>query len=148
MSNEHLHKARKARNDEFFTRLVDIEKELSHYQDQLEGLWVYSSCSDYRWSNFVKYFKDNFKKLNLKRYTSTCYDIGDGAWRYDYDGETETITQLKENGDFRSPECTAIKDACDIVIENPPFSLWRDFIYWLNDGTFHKNDKGEYVRDK
>lgn len=87
MSNEHLHKARKVRNDEFYSRYEDIEKELSHYQDQLEGLWVYSPCSDYRWSNFTKYFKDNFKKLNLKHYTSTCYDIGDGAWRYDYDGE-------------------------------------------------------------
>lgn len=144
---EHLHKAKRVKNDEFYSRYEDIEKELSHYQDQLEGLWVYSPCSDYRWSNFTKYFVDNFHSLGLSHYTCTNYNIGDGAYRFDYDGENETITQLEENGDFRSPECTAIKDACDIVIENPPFSLWRHFVYWLNGGTFHKNNKGEYVRD-
>ena len=146
--NEHLHKAKKAKNDEFYSRYADIEKEVSHYRDQLEGKWVYSPCSDYRWSNFTKYFKDNFHHYGLKHYTSTCYDIGDGAWRYDYDGETETITQLEENGDFRSEECTKIKDECDIVIENPPFSLFRDFIYWLDGGTFINNNKGEYERNK
>lgn len=147
MSNAHLHKAKKAKSDEFYTRISDIEKELSHYQDQLQGKWVYSPCSDYRWSKFVEYFTDHFQDLKLKHYTSTCYDIGDGAWRYDYDGENTTITQLEENGDFRSPECTAIKDACDIVIENPPFSLWRDFIFWLDGGTFSKNKDGKVVRD-
>lgn len=146
--NAHLHQAKKKKNDEFYTRYADIEKEVSHYRDQLEGKWVYSPCSDYRWSNFTKYFKDNFHHYGLKHYTSTCYDIGDGAWRYDYDGETETITQLEENGDFRSEECTKIKDECDIVIENPPFSLFRDFIYWLDGGTFIKNNKGEYERNK
>ena len=130
--NEHLHKAKKAKNDEFYTRYVDIEKELSHYKDQLQGKWIYSPCDDYRWSNFPKYFKDNFKDLNLKHYTSTCYDIGEGAWRYDYDGETETITQLEGNGDFQSEECTQIMKDCDIVITNPPFSLFRQFIKWLN----------------
>lgn len=130
--NEHLHKAKKAKNDEFYTRYVDIEKELSHYKDQLEGKWVYSPCDDYRWSNFPKYFKDHFQDLNLKHYTSTCYDIGEGAWRYDYDGETETITPLQGNGDFQSEECTQIMKDCDIVITNPPFSRYRDVIKWLN----------------
>ena len=147
MANEHLHQAKKKKNDEFYTRYVDIEKELSHYQDQLQGKWVYSPCDDYRWSNFPKYFVDNFKELGLRHYTCTNYDLGDGAFRFDYDGENTTITPLQGNGDFRSPECTAIKDACDIVITNPPFSLWRDFIYWLDDGTF-TNNNGKYTRDK
>ena len=147
MSNAHLHKAKKAKSDEFYTRYADIEKEISNYRDQLEGKWVYSPCSDYRWSNFTKYFVDNFHHYGLSHYTCTNYDLGDGAFRFDYDGENTTITPLEGNGDFRSTECTKIKDECDIVIENPPFSLWRHFIYWLNDGTFHKNNKGEYVRD-
>jgi len=130
--NEHLHKAKKNKNDEFYTRYADIEKEVSHYRDQLEGKWVYSPCDDYRWSNFPKYFKDNFHHYGLKHYTATCYDIGDGAWRYDYDGETETITPLQGNGDFQSEECTKIMKDCDIVITNPPFSLFRAFIKWLN----------------
>ena len=133
MSNtEHLHKAKKAKNDEFYTQYKDIEKEVSHYQDQLEGKWVYSPCDDYRWSNFPKYFTDHFKDLKLKHYTCTCYDIGDGAYRYDYDGENTTITQLEGNGDFQSEECTQIMKDCDIVITNPPFSLFRQFIKWLN----------------
>lgn len=132
MANEHLHKAKKQKNDEFYTRYADIEKEVSHYRDQLEGKWVYSPCDDYRWSNFPKYFVDNFHSLGLSHYTCTNYDLGDGAWRYDYDGETETITQLQGNGDFQSEECTEIMKQADIVITNPPFSLWRKFIKWLN----------------
>lgn len=146
--NEHLHQAKKKKNDEFYTRYTDIEKEVSHYRDQLEGKWVYSPCDDYRWSNFTKYFVDNFHSLGISHYTCTNYDLGDGAYRYDYDGSATTITKLEGDGAFQSPECTAIKDKCDIVITNPPFSLWRDFIYWLDDGTFTKNDKGEYKRDK
>lgn len=112
--------------------MVDIEKELSHYQDQLKGKWVYSPCDDYRWSNFPKYFVDNFHSLGLSHYTCTNYNLGDGAWRFDYDGENTTITQLEGNGDFQSEECTQIMKDCDIVITNPPFSLFRAFIKWLN----------------
>ena len=130
-SNENLIKAKKAKNDEFYTRYADIEKEISHYRDQLEGKWVYSPCDDYRWSNFPKYFKDNFHHYGLRHYTCTNLDLGDGAFRYDYDGETETITQLEGNGDFRSEECTKIKDDADIIITNPPFSQFRDFIRWM-----------------
>lgn len=130
--NEHLHQAKKKKNDEFYTRYAVIEKELSHYQDQLKGLWVYSPCDDYRWSNFTKYFTDNFHSLGISHYTCTNYDLGDGAYRYDYDGETETITKLEGNGDFQSEECTKIMKDCDIVITNPPFSLIRAFIKWLN----------------
>ena len=131
VNNKNLLDAKKAKNDEFYTRYADIEKEISHYRDQLEGKWVYSPCDDYRWSNFPKYFKDNFHHYGLKHYTCTNFDLGDGAWRYDYDGEKETITPLEGNGDFRSDECTRIKDDCDLVITNPPFSLFKELMEWL-----------------
>lgn len=143
--NAHMHQSKKAKNDEFFTTLKDIEKELAHYHGQLENKWVYSPCDDYRWSKFKEYFITNFNELGLSRYTCTNYDLGDGAFRFDYDGENTTITPLEGNGDFRSEECTKIKDECDIVITNPPFSLFRDFIYWLDGGTFTKNNKRQQV---
>lgn len=132
LSNKNLQNAKKAKNDEFYTRYEDIEKEITHYKDHLKGKWIYSPCDDYRWSNFKVYFKEHFEELGLKHYTCTCYDIGDGAWRYDYDGVNETITKLEGNGDFRSEECTRIKNECDIVVTNPPFSLFREFVKWLD----------------
>lgn len=129
--NANLHKAKKAKNDEFYTRYEDIDKEIQHYRDKLKGLIVYCPCDDYRWSNFVKYFKDNFEYYGLKGLVATNYDIGDGAWKYEYDGKTEHVERLQGNGDFRSEECTKIKNWCDIVITNPPFSLFKEFIPWL-----------------
>ena len=131
-NNSNLHKAKKEKNDEFYTRYEDIEKELSHYGEHLKGKWVYSPCDDYRWSEFKNYFVQNFSTLELGHYTCTNYDLGDGAFRYDYDGENETITPLEGNGDFRSEECTKIKEECDIVVTNPPFSLFREFIEWMD----------------
>lgn len=129
-SNANLHNAKKAKNDEFYTRYEDIEKEIQHYD--LKGLRVYCPCDDYRWSNFVKYFKDNFQALGITLLTATNYDLGEGAFKYVYDGQKESIVPLQGNGDFRSEECTKIKDdECDIVITNPPFSLFREFIKWL-----------------
>lgn len=133
-SNASLHKARKARNDEFYTRYEDIENEVQHYAAELKGQWIYCPCDDYEWSNFVKYFKDNFRRYELKHLTATHIHMdGTPSERYDYDGVNETITMLTGNGDFRSEECTKIKDECDIVITNPPFSLFRQFINWLKD---------------
>ena len=132
--NKNLLDAKKAKNDEFYTRYEDIEKEVIHYKDQLNGRIVYCCCDDYRWSNFVKYFKDHFQEIGLKRLIATNYNIGDGAYRYDYDGEKETIVKLQGNGDFRSDECTKIKDMPGVVvITNPPFSLFREFIDWLRE---------------
>lgn len=132
--NKNLIDARKNKNDEFYTRYEDIEKEVVHYYDKLKGRIVYCPCDDYRWSNFVKYFKDHFKDIGLKRLIATNYDIGDGAYRYDYDGEKETVERLKYNGDFRSEECTKIKDMPGVVvITNPPFSIFREFIDWLRE---------------
>lgn len=134
MKNTNLLKAKKAKNDEFYTRYEDIEKEVVHYKDQLEGRIVYCPCDDYRWSNFTKYFKDHFQEYKLKRLICTNYDIGDGAYRYDFDGVNEVVEELKGNGDFRSEECTSIKDLPGvIVITNPPFSLFRAFIAWLRE---------------
>lgn len=132
--NKNLIEAKKAKNDEFYTRYEDIEKEVVHYKDQLKGRIVYCPCDDYRWSNFTKYFKDHFQEYKLKRLICTNYNIGDGAYRYDYDGETETVKKLQGNGDFRSEECTKIKDMEGVVvITNPPFSLFREFIDWLRE---------------
>ena len=128
--NESLHKAKKAKNDEFYTRYEDIEKEIQHYN--LNGMRVYCPCDDWRWSNFVKYFKDNFEKLGITYLVATNYDIGEGAWKYTYNGVKETADRLEGNGDFRSEECTKIKnEECDIVVTNPPFSLFREFVKWL-----------------
>ena len=132
--NNNLHSAKNAKNDEFYTQYSDIEKEISQYDvSNFKGQVIYCPCDDYRWSNFVKYFKDNFENLGIKKLIATNYDIGDGAWKYEYDGENETITKLEGNGDFMSDECTKIKEECDMVITNPPFSLFRQFIKWLYD---------------
>ena len=134
MRSKNLHIAKKAKNDEFYTRYEDIEDEVQHYADELKGQWIYCPCDDYEWSNFVKYFKDNFNRFQLKRLTATHIHMdGSPSERYDYDGVNETITMLNCNGDFRSEECTKIKDECDIVITNPPFSIFLKFIKWLSD---------------
>ena len=130
--NSNLHSARRAKNDEFYTRIEDIEKEIPNYD--LSGMWVYSPCDDYRWSKFKEYFVSNFTELGIRHYTCTNYDLGDGAFRYDYDGENETITALEGDGDFASPECTAIRDKCDLICTNPPFSKFRKFFSWIQEG--------------
>ena len=133
-NNRNLLKAKQAKNDEFYSRYEDIEKEVIHYWPKLKGRIVYCPFDDYRWSNFVKYFKDHFQEIGLKRLIATNYDIGDGAYRYDYDGEKETVERLKYNGDFRSEECTKIKDMPGVVvISNGPFSLFREIIDWLRE---------------
>lgn len=129
--NEKLKKARTAKDDEFYTHISDIAAEVAHYRRELRGRWIYSPFSDYRYSKFVEYFTKHFHELGLSHYTATCLDRGDGAWRYDYDGEKVTITPLNGNGSFDSPECTGIKDACDMVIDNPPFSLHHEIMVWL-----------------
>lgn len=127
--NSNLHNAKKQKNDEFYTQYEDIEKEIQHYN--LKGMSIYSPCDDYRTSNFTKYFKDHFKDLGITKYCCTNYDIGNGAWKYEYDGENETITQLEGNGDFRSEECINFLKEADIVVTNPPFSLFREYVAQL-----------------
>lgn len=134
MSNTHLHEAKRKKNDCFYTRRQDVDKELAHYEEQLEGKWVYMPCDTAK-SAFWQYFKDNFNKLKLKHITATSWyqDNPDGkGHRLDYDGVEETDVILEGNGDFQSEECTNIMKSSDIVITNPPFSLFRAFIKWLN----------------
>ena len=127
MGNKNLHLAKTNKNDEFFTRREDIENELQHYA--IKGI-VYCNCDDYRVSEFVNYFKDNFKRLGIKKLIATNFDNGKGTFKYEYDG-IEKITPLKQNGDFRSPECIEILQEADIVVTNPPFSLFREYIAQL-----------------
>lgn len=176
-SNTHLRKANKAKNDEFYTQLVDIEKELKHYKEQFKGKVVYCNCDDPFESNFFKYFASNFNALKLKRLIATSYkpspiantqlglfgddktlepvkgrpktnankliinevnDLdGDGA--FDLRDIAEQLKANKNNewspmegdGDFRSPESIELLKQADIVVTNPPFSLFRDYVTQL-----------------
>ena len=128
-NNSNLHKARKARADEFYTQYSDIEKEIQNYN--LEGKKIYCNCDDYRYSNFVKYFKDNFNTLKISYLTASNYDNGEYAYKYEYDGTEEKITALKGNGDFSSEECVELLKEADVVITNPPFSLFREYVALL-----------------
>ena len=111
-------------NDEYYTLYEDIRKDLEHYKERFRGKTVYCPCDDYRWSNFVKYFKDNFHTLGLKTLLASNIDTGDGAYTYKYDGKVETTLKLAK-GDFLTAEVDNLLRACDIIVTNPPFSLLR-----------------------
>src|SRR3990167_361294 len=176
-TNTHLRKANKAKNDEFYTQLVDIEKELKHYKNQFKNKIVYCNCDDPFESNFFKYFASNFNALKLKRLIATSYkpspiantqlglfgndktlkqtkgrpktnankfiinevkDIDkDGA--FDLRDIAEQLKANKNNewspmegdGDFRSPESIELLKQADIVVTNPPFSLFREYVEQL-----------------
>lgn len=125
--NGNLHQAKKAKCDEFYTQYADIESELKHYIPQFEDKTVYCNCDNPDTSNFTKYFKDNFDALKLKRLISTGYAANGRGKALDYDGQGKT-TELQGNGDFRSEECVELLKQADIVVTNPPFSLFRAFI--------------------
>ena len=171
MPNQNLTQARRARNDEFFTQYIDIEKEVNAYleynPDTFRGKIVLLPCDDPESSNFTRYFAQNFERLGLKRLISTSYapdsklintvyeptifessaphfdasktqvkgkifildkdntgdgriDVNDLEWSY-----------LEGDGDFRSDEITRLRDAADIIVTNPPFSLFREFLAWI-----------------
>ena len=132
-----LHKARKSKNDEFYTQLKDIENEMGHYTKHFKGKVVFCNCDDPDQSQFWKYFRTKFEHLGLKKLVSTHYHLSDlfgkdiPAYKLEYDGEKEKKTLLKEDGDFRSDECVKILKDVDIVITNPPFSLFREYIAQL-----------------
>jgi hypothetical protein len=175
--NSNLHKANKEKNDEFYTQLVDIEKELKHYKDQFRGKVVYCNCDDPFESNFFKYFASNFNALGLKRLIATSYkpspiantqlglfgdaknltkskgrpkvtankfiinevsDIDDNG-AFDLRDIAEQLKANKNNewspmegdGDFRSPESVELLKQADIVVTNPPFSLFREYVAQL-----------------
>ncbi len=141
--NKSLHAANKAKQDEFYTQLPDIEKELKHYRKHFHGKTVYCNCDDPTISNFFRYFHLNFAKLGLKRLITTCYrnqqpdlfskhnmETAAGV-KYVGNGTEPTVFQLKEDGDFRSRECIELLKQADIVVTNPPFSLFREYIAQL-----------------
>ena len=173
-----LNAAAKAKKDEFYTQLTDIEKEMRYYRKHFKGKTVLCNCDDPFESNFFKYFVLNFNRLGLKKLIATCYatspiagqqlslfDVvgGDEEQRnkpykavvtkvYDVTGDggvdmfdvaelfkthENELVELEGNGDFRSEECLALLDEADIVVTNPPFSLFREYVSVLMEHEKH-----------
>jgi len=150
-ANSNLHKAKNAKKDEFYTQLSDIEKELKHYTHHFKDKVVLCNCDDPRMSNFFHYFSYNFKKLGLKKLITTCYksqerdlfseNKSEKAIYLEYEGDKNGnnvpdaneigIKQFKGDGDFRSQECIDLLKQADIVVTNPPFSLFREYVTQL-----------------
>ena len=173
-NNTNLHRANKEKNDEFYTQLIDIEKELKHYKEYFKGRTIFCNCDDPFESNFFKYFAMNFNFLDLKKLICTCYATSPIAWEqlslfdneniivkteggkqpykieitevldYNDDGavdlsDVEYLLKNKKNslklldgdGDFRSEECIELLKKADIVVTNPPFSLFREYVAQL-----------------
>ena len=135
MANANLHKAKNAKNDEFYTQLTDIEKELMHYKEHFKDKVVFCNCDDPKDSAFWKYFDGQFNRLGLKRLIATHYEPGKQSYLLDrtrIGEESPTIIKnLNGDGDFRSEECIELLKQSDIVITNPPFSLFREYIAQL-----------------
>lgn len=141
MANANLTNAKKAKNDEFYTQLTDIEKEMRHYKGFFKGKVVYCNCDDARESNFFKYFSLNFEHLGLKKLISTGYKAdgkgvvliyeGDKNGNRKVDNEEIIVNELEGNGDFRSAECIEFLKEADVVVTNPPFSLFREYVAQL-----------------
>lgn len=166
MANKNLHAAKDSKNDEFYTQLEDIEKELSHYKHHFKGKVVFCNCDDPYESNFFKYFALNFNHLGLKKLIATSFIASPVAFGdlplgdcfkpykieldevYDENGDGATditdvkeilehakrggkITQLKGDGDFRRQESIELLKQADIVVTNPPFSLFREYVAQL-----------------
>lgn len=136
-ANANLHKAKDAKNDEFYTQLTDVAKELMHYKAHFKDKIVLCNCDDPTWSAFWKYFHLNFTELGLKKLISTHYDKDEATYKMEYTGgddnniEAGVKTPLEGNGDFRSKECLDLLDDCDIVVTNPPFSCYRLYVATL-----------------
>ena len=135
MANENLHKAKEAKNDEFYTQLNDVSEELRHYKEHFKNKIIFCNCDDPTWSAFWRYFHLNFDHLGLKKLISTHYDKEKPTYKMEYTGgndndiEAGVKTPLEGNGDFRNQECIDLLKEADIVVTNPPFSIAReDFI--------------------
>ena len=135
--NRNLKKAKQEKNDEFYTQLTDIEKELKHYTEHFRDKTVLCNCDDPEWSNFYKFFEMNFDQLELKRLIATHFDKEKPTYKVEIARDEnhkqlpKKRTPLVQNGDFRSPECMALLAEADIVVTNPPFSLFRDYVATL-----------------
>ena len=150
-TNLNLRKASTAKKDEFYTQLSDIEKELKHYKNHFKGKVVLCNCDDPRVSNFFHFFSYNFEKFGLKKLIATCYKsqdsdlfsqnnseraiyleyTGDKSGNNVPDAEEIGIKHLQGDGDFRSKECIELLKQADIVVTNPPFSLFREYVAQL-----------------
>lgn len=151
MTNKNLQQTKKNKNDEFYTQLVDIEKELKHYKDYFKGKTVLCNCDDPRVSNFFHYFSYNFEFLGLKKLITTCYknqnmdlfsqNDSEKTIYLIYEGNKQNgrvpdikdigIKELNGDSDFRSQECIELLKQADIVVTNPPFSLFREYVAQL-----------------
>ena len=149
--NKNLHSAKKGKNDEFYTQLEDIERELKHYKEHFKDKVVYCNCDDPRVSNFFHYFSYNFEKLGLKKLITTCYknknrdlfseNNSEMAIYLKYTGDKNGdkvpnpeeigVYVLQGDGDFRSQESIELLKQVDIVVTNPPFSLFREYVTQL-----------------
>ncbi len=139
--NKYLHKASKAKEDEFYTQITDIEKELRYYKPFFKDKIIFCNCDDPETSNFWRYFELQFEDLGIKKLVSTHYETEKPSYKLeltrDRDGDGKITgkdivrTPLRQNGDFRSPECIEIMKEADIVITNPPFSLFREYVAQL-----------------
>ena len=140
--NTNLTDAKKAKNDEFYTRIEDIENELKHYKDFFKGKVVFCNCGDAIHHNFGKYFSMNFEHLGLKKLICTSFEMdgshgkvaiyeGDKNGNYIPDSDEWTTYVLEGNGDFRSAECVELLKQSDVVVSNPPFSLFREYVAQL-----------------
>ncbi len=149
--NRNLGDARRAQEDEFYTQLADIDRELRHYRPHFEGKVVYCNCDDPRVSNFFHYFSYNFERLGLRKLMTTCYrnnrpdlfsqNDSEQAIFLEYNGDRDGnnvpdpeeigVTPLTGDGDFRSEESIELLRQADIVVTNPPFSLIRDYVNQL-----------------
>jgi hypothetical protein len=175
MANKNLGAAKKAKNDEFYTQYPDIEKEMNAYleydPDVFKNKTILLPCDDPEWSNFTKYFAQNFEKFGLKKLISTSYAPNSKPKEIPYqptlfemeserfdeektvaNGKIFTLTRdktgngvinvedleweyLEGDGDFRSDEITKLRDEADMIITNPPFSLFREFLAWIMEGN-------------
>lgn len=151
MATRSLDNAKNKKQDEFYTQLSDIENELKHYKSHFRGKVVLCNCDDPRVSNFFRYFALNFKRLGLKKLITTCYKnqnpdlfsecASEKAVYLEYDGTLDITTleslqhiptvPLKGNGSYDSPECIELLKEADIVVTNPPFSHFRDYLNLL-----------------
>lgn len=136
VGNSTLRRAAAAKNDEFYTQLSDIEKELGHYKEHFSGKVVFCNCDDPESSNFWRYFDLNFEYLGLARLVSTHYEPHAQSYKLEIirgnNGAPRIVkTALAGDGDFRSAECVDILESADIVVTNPPFSLFREYVAQL-----------------
>lgn len=129
--NSNLSKAKRVKNDEFYTQYSDINREVFRYAEHLKNKIIYCNCDHPEQSEFYKFFKKRFKFFNLKKVITTHIAKGLKSFKREYDGEKEIDTPLQGNGSFQSDECINILQEVDIVITNPPFSLFREFVSLL-----------------